>query len=70
MSNNMQIYEDSKKYKPGGVHTSIRNVDPMLVFTKAEGAYIYDDANGKKYRLPGSIRSVHRSLCDAWTHSK
>ncbi|WP_127579344.1 aspartate aminotransferase family protein [Paenibacillus koleovorans] len=48
MSKNTQLHEESKKYTPGGVHTSIRNVDPFLVFTKGEGAYIYD-ADGKKY---------------------
>ncbi len=48
MYNNAQIYEESRKYTPGGVHTSIRNVRPEMAFTKAEGAYIYD-ADGKKY---------------------
>ncbi len=48
MSKNSQLHEESKKYTPGGVHTSIRNTDPFLVFTKGEGAYIYD-ADGKKY---------------------
>ncbi|MBP1990774.1 aspartate aminotransferase family protein [Paenibacillus eucommiae] len=48
MSKSLQIHEESKKYTPGGVHTSIRNVDPFLVFTKGEGAYVYD-ADGKKY---------------------
>jgi glutamate-1-semialdehyde 2,1-aminomutase len=48
MSKNKQIYEESEKYTPGGVHTSIRNVEPRLAFTKSEGAYIYD-ADGKKY---------------------
>jgi glutamate-1-semialdehyde 2,1-aminomutase len=48
MSNNAELYEQSKLYSPGGVHTSIRNVNPMKVFTKGEGAYIYD-ADGKKY---------------------
>jgi glutamate-1-semialdehyde 2,1-aminomutase len=43
-----KLIEEAKKYTPGGVHTSIRNVDPQLVFTKAEGAYIYD-ADGNKY---------------------
>ncbi|MGG1552472.1 aspartate aminotransferase family protein [Paenibacillus ferrarius] len=48
MSKNIELYEESKLYAPGGVHTSIRNVNPMKVFTKGEGAYIYD-AEGKKY---------------------
>ncbi|PYI56622.1 aspartate aminotransferase family protein [Paenibacillus flagellatus] len=48
MSNSAKLHEEAQKYTPGGVHTSIRNVDPFLVFTKAEGAYIYD-ADGNKY---------------------
>lgn len=43
-----ELYEEAKRHTPGGVHTSIRNVDPHLIFTKAEGAYIYD-ADGNKY---------------------
>lgn len=42
------LYQKANKYTPGGVHTSIRNVEPHLVFTKAEGAYIYD-ADGNQY---------------------
>lgn len=42
------LYEEANLYTPGGVHTSIRNVEPHLVFTRAEGAYIYD-ADGNKY---------------------
>ena len=48
ISKSASIHEQSKMYTPGGVHTSIRNVEPFLVFTRAEGAYIYD-ADGKKY---------------------
>ncbi|MCD9026117.1 aspartate aminotransferase family protein [Cohnella silvisoli] len=43
-----RLYEEAKKYTPGGVHTSIRNLEPHLVFKKAEGAYIYD-ADGNRY---------------------
>lgn len=43
-----KMFEEAKRYAPGGVHTSIRSVEPQLVFTKAEGAYIYD-ADGNKY---------------------
>ncbi|MCQ6560284.1 aspartate aminotransferase family protein [Paenibacillus mendelii] len=43
-----ELYEEANLYTPGGVHTSIRNVEPHLIFTKAEGAYIYD-ADGNKY---------------------
>ncbi|WP_135553862.1 aspartate aminotransferase family protein [Paenibacillus cymbidii] len=48
MSRNKELQEESKLYTPGGVHTSIRNVDPFPVFVRGEGAYIYD-ADGKKY---------------------
>lgn len=44
----LELYQEANRYTPGGVHTSIRNVDPHLIFTKAEGAYIYD-ADGNKY---------------------
>src|SRR5690625_1075528 len=44
----LELYEEAKRHSPGGVHTSIRNVEPHLVFTKAEGAYVYD-ADGNKY---------------------
>lgn len=43
-----KLYEEANKYSPGGVHTSIRNVEPHLIFTKSEGAYIYD-VDGNKY---------------------
>ncbi|KEQ26860.1 aspartate aminotransferase family protein [Paenibacillus tyrfis] len=42
------LYERALRYTPGGVHTSIRNVAPHLIFTEAEGAYIYD-ADGNRY---------------------
>jgi len=44
----LALYEEANRYTPGGVHTSIRNVEPHLIFTKAEGAYIYD-ADGNRY---------------------
>jgi len=43
-----RLYEEAIKYTPGGVHTSIRNLEPHLIFKKGEGAYIYD-ADGNKY---------------------
>jgi glutamate-1-semialdehyde 2,1-aminomutase len=42
------LYEKAKQFTPGGVHTSIRNLEPHLIFTKAEGAYIFD-ADGNRY---------------------
>jgi glutamate-1-semialdehyde 2,1-aminomutase len=43
-----KLYEEANLYTPGGVHTSIRNVEPRTVFVRAEGAYIYD-ADGNRY---------------------
>jgi glutamate-1-semialdehyde 2,1-aminomutase len=48
LTESARLYEQAKLYTPGGVHTSIRNVEPHLVFTRAEGAYIYD-ADGNRY---------------------
>ncbi|WP_255584903.1 aspartate aminotransferase family protein [Virgibacillus saliphilus] len=45
---NAQFYQEANVYSPGGVHTSIRNVDPHLIFTKAEGAYI-EDVEGNRF---------------------
>ncbi|MBZ0294439.1 MAG: aspartate aminotransferase family protein [Anaerolineae bacterium] len=42
------IYDRAKQFIPGGVSSTNRVVDPNLVFTRAEGAYIYD-ADGKRY---------------------
>jgi glutamate-1-semialdehyde 2,1-aminomutase len=33
---------------PGGVHTSIRRIEPQLSFARAQGAYIYD-VDGNRY---------------------
>lgn len=43
-----KLYQEACEYTPGGVHTSIRNINPHLIWKKAEGAYIYD-ADGNKY---------------------
>lgn len=45
---NAQLYEEANLYSPGGVHTSIRNVEPHLIFKKAEGAYI-EDVEGNRF---------------------
>ena len=42
------LYERANQFTPGGVHTSIRNVVPHLIFKKAEGACIYD-ADDNRY---------------------
>lgn len=43
-----EIYETAQTVIPGGVSSINRLVEPNLVFTKAQGAYIYD-ADGKQY---------------------
>lgn len=42
------IFERAQQVIPGGVSSANRVVEPNLVFTRAEGAYIYD-ADGKRY---------------------
>ena len=42
------LFADAEAYAPGGVHTSIRNVEPRLVFNRAEGARIWD-VDGNEY---------------------
>ncbi len=43
-----KYYAEACRYTPGGVHTSIRNLTPHLVWEKAEGAYI-QDVDGNRY---------------------
>ncbi len=47
-SESNRLYQEALAYTPGGVHTSIRNLEPHLIFTKAEGAYVFD-ADGNRY---------------------
>ncbi|CDQ38677.1 aspartate aminotransferase family protein [Virgibacillus salexigens] len=47
-ASNVELYKEATAYSPGGVHTSIRNVDPHLIFTKAEGAYM-EDVEGNRF---------------------
>lgn len=42
------IYDRAHRYIPGGVSSANRLTEPNLVFTRAQGAYIYD-ADGKRY---------------------
>ena len=42
------IFERAKRSMPGGVSSNNRLTEPNLVFTRAEGAYIYD-AEGRRY---------------------
>lgn len=45
---NAKMYEEANIYSPGGVHTSIRNVEPHLIFKEASGPYI-TDVEGNRY---------------------
>jgi len=48
MSKSQEIYEYASRFIPGGVSSTNRLTEPNLVFTRAQGAYIYD-ADGKRY---------------------
>jgi len=48
MTNSQTIYERAARVIPGGVSSANRLVDPNIVFSRAQGAYIYD-ADGKRY---------------------
>src|SRR5690554_2884851 len=43
-----RLIERARATAPGGVHTSIRNIDPQLCFARGDGAYIYD-VDGNRY---------------------
>ena len=47
-SKSQVIFEEALKYIPGGVSSTNRVTEPNLVFTKSQGAYIYD-AEGRRY---------------------
>lgn len=47
-SRSKEIYEQAQHVIPGGVSSTNRLVEPNLVFTRSQGAYIYD-ADGKQY---------------------
>ncbi|MEM2803659.1 MAG: aminotransferase class III-fold pyridoxal phosphate-dependent enzyme, partial [Nitrososphaerota archaeon] len=44
----LELFEKACRLIPGGVNTSIRILDPPIVFTKARGSRIYD-ADGNEY---------------------
>lgn len=48
MSKSQEIYEHASRFIPGGVSSTNRLIEPNLVFTRAQGAYIWD-ADGKQY---------------------
>jgi glutamate-1-semialdehyde 2,1-aminomutase len=43
-----ELYEWAKRFIPGGVNTSLRLIDPPLVFSRAKGARIWD-VDGNEY---------------------
>ncbi|MGH7117838.1 MAG: aspartate aminotransferase family protein [Acetobacteraceae bacterium] len=45
---NWKLREEAKLYAPGGVHTSIRMIEPPLCVRRANGAYIWDEG-GNRY---------------------
>lgn len=45
---NARLHEEAKRYTPGGLHTSIRIIDPPLCVRRARGAYLWDE-DGKRY---------------------
>ena len=47
-SKSQAIFAEALKYIPGGVSSTNRVTEPNLVFTKSQGAYIYD-AEGRRY---------------------
>lgn len=47
-SQNSKLYSEACEVIPGGVNTSLRRIDPQLVFTHAKGAII-TDADGNEY---------------------
>lgn len=45
---NSEVYREACKYIPGGVNSSLRNVEPHLIFSRAQGA-IVEDLEGNEY---------------------
>lgn len=43
-----KLYEEGCRYIPGGVNSSLRNIEPHLIFNRAAGAIIVD-ADGNEY---------------------
>jgi glutamate-1-semialdehyde 2,1-aminomutase len=48
VSANRALIEEAKHYVPGGLHTSIRMIEPPLCVRRAKGAYLWDE-DGKRY---------------------
>ncbi|HZO99138.1 MAG TPA: glutamate-1-semialdehyde 2,1-aminomutase [Terriglobales bacterium] len=43
-----KIFEAKRRYTPGGINSFTRSTQPPLIFTRAQGAYLYD-ADGNRY---------------------
>jgi glutamate-1-semialdehyde 2,1-aminomutase len=43
-----ELAAEARKYIPGGINTSIRNLDPLVVFERARGSRLWD-ADGNEY---------------------
>src|SRR5688572_7152725 len=41
-------WSDAEQFTPGGVHSSLRRVDPRMIVTSAEGAY-FTTSEGRRY---------------------
>jgi glutamate-1-semialdehyde 2,1-aminomutase len=48
LAGSAELLDRATKVAPGGVHTSIRRIDPQINFARADGAYIYD-VDGNQY---------------------
>lgn len=48
LARSQHILAQAQRYLPGGVSGTLRLVEPNLVFTHAQGAYLYD-AEGRRY---------------------
>ena len=48
LSGSAELLDRAVQVSPGGVHTSIRRIDPQINFARAEGAYMYD-VDGNEY---------------------
>jgi len=47
-SHKQTLLREASQFTPGGVNSSLRNIEPRMVIVKAEGAYIYD-IDGQRY---------------------
>jgi hypothetical protein len=48
LAGSQELLDRASEVTPGGVHTSIRRIDPQICFERAEGAYLYD-VDGNQY---------------------